>query len=113
MDGTAPAGTTPQPAGHDEVAPRLAIVLNGHSGSRPACRVEAPDRVLRMWTLLNTADDELHQAKLPPGAATRLERQLRAVTTELERSVSRCSPMSCTTSSARARTHHRPWPSCG
>lgn len=88
MDNTAPAGTTPQPAGHDEAAPRLAIVVNGHSGPPPGCRVEAPDRVLRMWTLLNTADDELHQAKLPPGAATRLERQLRAVTTELERSVS-------------------------
>lgn len=62
--------------------------MNGHSGSLPACRVEASDRVLRMWTLLNTAGDELHQAKLSPGATTRLERQLRAVTTELERSVS-------------------------
>jgi hypothetical protein len=54
----------------------------------PACRVEAPDRVLRMWTLLNTADDELHRVKLPPGAATRLERELCAVTTEVEQSVS-------------------------
>jgi hypothetical protein len=74
MDSTAPADTTPQPVGHGEAAPRVAIVLNRHSGSPPACRVEAPDRVPRMWTLLNTADDELHQAKLPPGAATRLER---------------------------------------
>jgi hypothetical protein len=88
MDSTAPVGTTPQPVGHDEAAARLAVVLNGHSGSPRPCRVEAPDRVLRMWTLLNTADDELHQAKLSPGAAARLERQLRVITTELERSVS-------------------------
>lgn len=85
---TAAATTRQQPAGHGVTAPRLAIVLGGPAGTRRTCRVEAPDRVLRMWELLNTADDELHRVTLPPGAATRLQQQLEAVTTELERSVS-------------------------
>jgi hypothetical protein len=70
------------------VAPRLAIELPGRGGSGCAGRVEAPDRVLRMWSLLNDAEEELHQVTLPAGAQARLERQLETVTAELERSVS-------------------------
>ena len=44
--------------------------------------------MLRIWALLNAADDDLHQAMLPPRAASRLQRQLEAATTELKRSVS-------------------------
>jgi Protein of unknown function (DUF2587) len=73
---------------HGEAAPRLAIVLDGPAGTRHADCVEAPDRVLRMWELLRTADDELQRVTLPPEAAARLQQQLETVTTELERSVS-------------------------
>lgn len=68
--------------------PRLAVVLGGPAEPRRTCRVEAPDRVPRMWELLSTVDDELHRVTLPPGAAMRLQQQLEAVTTELEQSVS-------------------------
>ncbi len=87
MDGTAPPRTGQQP-GDDHVAPRMAIVLGSRVGSGRVDRVEAPDRVLRMWSLLNMADEELHQVTLPTGAEARLGRQLETVTAELERSVS-------------------------
>jgi len=88
MGSVVSARTGHQPAGHDEALPRLAIILGRPSGSGCASRVEAPDRVLRMWSLLNTADEELHYVTRP-GAAGRLQRQLKAVTAELERSVTR------------------------
>jgi hypothetical protein len=88
MDGTALARTAQQPAGDHAAAPRLAIALGSRGGSRSADRVEAPDRVLRMWSLLNTTDEELHQVTLPAGAQARLGRQLETITAELERSVS-------------------------
>jgi hypothetical protein len=87
MDGAAAARAGQQPA-DDHAAPRLAIVLEGREGSGRVDRVEAPDRVLRMWSLLNMADEELHQTTLPTGAEARLGRQLETVTAELERSVS-------------------------
>ena len=50
--------------------------------------MDAPGRVLRVWALLNRADDELRQGRLPSAAAPRLQRQLDVLTGELERSVS-------------------------
>jgi hypothetical protein len=87
MDNAAAARTEHQPAGHDEAASRLAIIVDGRSGSGCAGRVEAPDRVLRMWSLLKAADEELHHVT-GPGEAARLQQQLEAVTAELQRSVS-------------------------
>ena len=77
-----------QPIGQTVTAPRLAVVLGRPADASRICRVDAPGRVLRIWGLLNHADDELHQASLPPAAAPRLQRQLDALTGELERSVS-------------------------
>jgi len=88
MDSAASARTGQQSAADYAAAPRLAIVLGRRDGSRCADRVEAPDRVLRMWSLLNNAEEELHQVRLPTGAQVRLGRQLETVTAELERSVS-------------------------
>ena len=70
------------------MAPRLAVVLGRAADSGRICRVEAPDRVLRIWALLNDVGKELHQVSLQPAAAPRLQRQLDALTGELERSVS-------------------------
>lgn len=69
-------------------APRLAVVLAGAAGTPQACRVEAPDRVLRIWALLSATHDELRQGTPLPRASRRMQLQLEAVTAELERSVS-------------------------
>jgi hypothetical protein len=41
-----------------------------------------------MWSLLNAADQELHQVRLPPQAAPRLQHLLEAVRADLMRSFS-------------------------
>lgn len=69
-------------------APRLVIALDGPVTGRGACRVEAPDRVLRMWAVLSATDGELHQPTLTPAALPRLQRSLQAVRKVLDRSVS-------------------------
>ncbi len=50
--------------------------------------MDSPDRLLRMLALLTEADDELRQVDLPPQSLARAQRQLEAVSTEIERSVS-------------------------
>jgi len=82
------AGSGKQPGGQAVTPPRLAVVLGRQTDADRICRVDEPDRVLRIWALLNDADNELHQVSLPPAAAPRLQRQLDALTGELERSVS-------------------------
>ena len=85
-----PAVTPPHPS-RRPMAPkvaRLAVVLGGPPGAPDACRVEAADRVMRVWALLNAADSELHQVRLPAEAVGRLQRQLEAITAELEGAVS-------------------------
>jgi Bacterial proteasome activator len=76
--------------GTGEILPSTPVVvlLGGPGEARRSCRVEAPGRVLRMWSLLNAADEELHQIALPPEAAPRLQHLLEVVRTELARSVS-------------------------
>jgi Bacterial proteasome activator len=67
---------------------RLAVVLGGPPGAPDACRVEAADRVMRVWAVLNAADSELRRVSLPAEAVGRLQRQLEAITAELEGAVS-------------------------
>ena len=71
-----------------EPQPRLAVIIGGQPGQISECRIDDPDRVMRAWSMLNAADQELHQASVPPGAESRLGRQLHAVADELERSLS-------------------------
>ncbi len=88
MGGTGTAGPGEQPAVEVTRPPRLAVVIGGSADGGRICRVDSPDRLLRIWALLNTADDELHQVSLPPGAMARLQRQFDAFVAELERSLS-------------------------
>lgn len=92
MDGTKPAAPVGQPEVEPEAeavsAPRLAVVMGRATDASRICRVDAPDRVLRIWAMLSSADGELHQASLRPEATLRLQRQLDALTAELERSLS-------------------------
>jgi len=60
------------------VSTPVVVLLDGPAGTRRACRVEAPGRLLRMWFLLNAADQELHQVRPPPEAAPRLQHLLEA-----------------------------------
>jgi hypothetical protein len=82
------AGSGKQPGGQAVPPPRLAVVLGRSADADRICRVDEPGRVLRIWSLLNDTDNELHQVSLPPAAAPRLQQQLDALTGELERSVS-------------------------
>lgn len=70
------------------VPPRLAVVIGRADDADRVCRVDAPDRVLRIWALLGNAADDLRQASLPPEMITRLRRQLEALVAELETSLS-------------------------
>jgi len=72
----------------DTTASRLVVMLAQDGDESRVCRVNAPDRVLRIWTLLNRVGDELRQVNLSPGATERLERQLEVFIAELKRSVS-------------------------
>jgi hypothetical protein len=83
--GYRPAGPTAVMA---TVPSRLAVVLGGPAGSPSACRVEEPDRLLRVWGMLSAAREELHKVTLPPVAVARLQRQLKAAFAELEPAVS-------------------------
>jgi len=92
MDGTKPAGPVGQPEIEPDAeaisAPCLAVVMDRPADASQVCRVDAPDRVLRIWALLSNAASELHQANLRPEMTARLQRQLDALTAELERSLS-------------------------
>jgi hypothetical protein len=88
MGATEPAGPgDPRDAGVVTL-PRLAVVMGRAADASRVCRVQAPDRVLRIWAMLASADGELRQASLRPEAVARLQRQLDALTAELERSLS-------------------------
>lgn len=84
------AGHGGQPVGLATVRiPRhMKVVLSGPAGSPHACRVEDPGRLMRVWSLLNAASRELHQAGIPETAVAMLWRQLRADVSELQRSLS-------------------------
>lgn len=88
MGGTGSAGPGEQPAVEVTRPPRLAVLIGRSADASRVCRVDSPDRLLRIWALLNSADDELHQVTLPPGAEARLQRQFDAFVAELERSLS-------------------------
>jgi hypothetical protein len=88
MGGTEPAGSGGQPDAGVVTPPRVAVIMGRAADASRVCRVDAPDRVLRIWAMLASASDELHQASLRPGAVARLQRQLDALTAELERSLS-------------------------
>ena len=88
MGGTEPAGPGDQPDAAVVTPPCLAVTMGRPADASRVCRVDAPDRVLRIWAMLASADGDLHQASLRPGEVARLQRQLDALTAELERSLS-------------------------
>jgi hypothetical protein len=71
-----------------EAGPRLAVIIGRQPGQIGEWRVDDPGRVLRAWSMLKESDQELHEVSLPPGAESRLGRQLQALAGELERALS-------------------------
>jgi hypothetical protein len=68
--------------------PHVVVELARPARGGIAYRIEAPDRVLRMWFLLNALGEERQLGSLPPRPQARVQRLLRDVRDELERSVS-------------------------
>lgn len=68
--------------------PRVVIEVGRSARSGEPYRVEAPDRILRIFGLLSEARSELDLTAIPPQTRERLQRMLDAVSVEIERSVS-------------------------
>jgi hypothetical protein len=66
---------------------RFAVII-GEPADGSACRIEAPGRLLRVWSLLQATYEQMDRAALPPGAMSKLGRQLQAIRHELESTVS-------------------------
>ena len=64
-------GSLRQSAGSAEMvpAPRVVVVLRKASGERGAHQVEAPDRILRLWAMLDMVNNELQLAAISPESA--------------------------------------------
>jgi Protein of unknown function (DUF2587) len=75
-------------AGQQATGRRRVVIVLDAARARDTYRVEAPDRVLRMFGLLEAAWDELDLTTVPPQDRTRVQRLLETVSAELERSVS-------------------------
>jgi Bacterial proteasome activator len=74
----------------DEVAPpgRFVVSVGEPADVGSACRIEEPDRLLRIWSMLQAICEQLDSATLPPEGIPGLQRQLRAIRRELDRAVS-------------------------
>jgi len=83
-------GTGQRAEEHREARPaRRAVIVVGRSARTGAnYRVEAPDRVLRMFAMLTATRGELDLAAVPPGGRARIHRLLETARAELKRSVS-------------------------
>ena len=84
-----PAAVSGRPAENDIAGPaRFAVIIGKPAAGGSACRVEAPDRLLRLWSLLQATYEQSDWAALPPESVPALQRQLQAIRREFERAVS-------------------------
>jgi hypothetical protein len=84
-----PEATSGRQAENDMAVPAGFVVIIGkpaRGGS--ACRIEAPGRLLRAWSLLEATYEHSDWAALPPERVPGLQRQLQAIRRELESAVS-------------------------
>jgi Protein of unknown function (DUF2587) len=84
-----PAATSERQAENDIAVPaRFAVILGKPAADGSACRIEAPDRLLRVSSLLRATYGQLDWAALPPESLPALQRQLQTVRRELEQAIS-------------------------
>jgi hypothetical protein len=77
-------------AGDDIAAPagRFIVIVGKPAGEDSADRIEEPDRLLRVWWLLQATYEQMNWAALPSEGVPGLQRQVQAIRRELERAVS-------------------------
>lgn len=77
-------------AGDDIAAParRFIVTVGKPAGEGSADRIEEPDRLLRVWSLLEATYEQMDWAALPSKGVPGLERQFQAIRCELEQAVS-------------------------
>ena len=85
-----PEATRGRQAGDDTAASagRFIVIVGKPAGEGSADRIEEPDRLLRMWSLLEATYEQMDWAALPPEDVPGLQRQFQALHRELERAVS-------------------------
>jgi len=67
---------------------RFVVIVGEPAGVGSALRIEEPDRLLRIWSLLQATSEQLDSATLPPEGIPGLQRQLQTIRGELERALS-------------------------
>ena len=84
-----PDAASGQQAANGAAAPvrRFAVIVGEPAGDA-ACRIQAPGRLLRVWSLLQATHEHIDRAILPPEGMAQLQRQLQAIRRELESTVS-------------------------
>lgn len=76
-------------AADDTAVPERGFTVTiGERAGGLAYRVEAPGRLLRIWSLLQATHEEIDHATVPPERVSALQRQLRAIRCELEDTIS-------------------------
>jgi hypothetical protein len=85
------AEVTGRPPGDDAAAApagQFVVIVGERTDGGSAFRIEEPDRLLRVWALLQATSQQLDSATLPPEGMPGLQGQLQAIRGELERAVS-------------------------
>ena len=82
--------TSRQPGKDGAVTParRFVVIVGEPADGGSEFRIEEPDRLLRVWSLLQATSEQLDGTTLPPEGIPALQRQLQAIHSELERAVS-------------------------
>jgi hypothetical protein len=88
MEAAEATGRQPANGGAAVPARRFVVVVGEPADGGSAFRVEEPDRLLRVWALMQATSEQLDSANLPPEGVPGLQRQLQAIRGELERAVS-------------------------
>ena len=82
------AASGQQAENHAATPVRRFAVTVGEPADDAACRIEAPDRLMRIWSLLQATQEQIDHVGVPPEGMARLQRQLQAIRRELESTVS-------------------------
>jgi Protein of unknown function (DUF2587) len=89
MDNAAqPADLAQRPTAPGHPGPQVVVVLDSPPAAPDTYRIEDPGRLQRIWTMLSAADEELRGLAVPADALPGFQRQLAAITAELDRSLS-------------------------